>query len=163
MHLTPIQKERLLNRDDPEYANVKRTNDYLIRETLKEFLDTGDVNLILEKLPKEQIERVLTDDAVFGLLRLAETLISRLGPGEGDHYIVPKEAQLQNAKKQDVIKVSSQEKHRIDRIEMHINKLLSLKSDFLMRWGTYDNLQKMETAGMKIPYKKVEKTVEVPK
>ena len=50
MRLTPIQKERLLNRDKPEYASVKRTNDYLVREALKDFLDLEDINrLKIEK------------------------------------------------------------------------------------------------------------------
>jgi uncharacterized membrane protein len=174
MHLTPIQRERLLNRDKPEFANVKRTNDYLVREALKEFLDLEDVKLILANLPKEQIEKVVTDDQIDQLLTLAEELYNFLGPGDGPYYEVPYEFQpltaknnFQPAKKKDVAKVSEADKRRANRLQIHINRL-GLKDTEGERgrrnyyYNTYMNLESMASKGMKMAYRKKEGKKEEP-
>lgn len=180
MHLTPIQKERLLNRDKPEFAKVKRTNDYLVREALKDFLDLEDVKLILANLPKEQIEKVVTDDQIDQLLTLAENLYNFLGPGAGPYYEVPYELQpltaknnFQPAKKKAVAKVSEADKRRANRLQIHINRL-GVKDIESGEWkgeigrrnyyyNTYMNLESMASKGMKMAYKKKEGKKEDPK
>jgi hypothetical protein len=165
MHLTTIQRERLLNRDKPEFANVKRTNDYLVREALKDFLDLEDVNMILENLPKEQIEKVLTDEHIDGLLTLALKLYDFLGPGEGPYYEVPFELQsiksLERGKK-DVAKISGVDKKRASRLTVHLNRIggkdrhggeIGRRENY---YKTYMNLESMANRGMKVPYKKKE-------
>lgn len=156
MHLTPIQKERLLNRDRPEYASLKRTNDYLVREALKDSLNLEDVALILEKLPKEQIEKVLTDGHIDGLLTLAERLYNFLGPGDGPYYEVPFEGQRIGAKKKEVAKVSGADRKRAVRSQVHINRLNLEKKRRENYYETYMNLESMANRGMKIQYKKKE-------
>ena len=165
MRLTPIQKERLLNRDKPEYANLKRTNDYLVRAALKDFLNLEDVNLILEKLPKEQIEKVLTDEHIDGLLTLAEKLYDSLGPGDGPYYEVP--FALQSLKsfergKKDVAKISSADKRRANRLAVHLNRIggkdrhggeIGRREHY---YNTYLNMEGMVNRGLKVPYKKKE-------
>lgn len=174
MHLTPVQKDRLLNRDKPEFANVKRTNDYLVREALKEFLNLEDINVILDTLPKEQIERVLTDDHIDQLLTLAERLYDFLGPGDGPYYEVPFELQslksLERGKK-DAAKVSEADKKRANRLTAHLSRLggkdrhggeIGRRENY---YKTYMNLESMAKKGMKVPYKKMEgkKTKKQPK
>lgn len=154
MHLTPIQKERLLNRDKPEFANGKRTNDYLVREALKEFLDLEDVNLIVEKLPKEQLGKILTDESVFGLLSLSKKLISLLGPGEGTYYIVPKDgSKLKNF--DNFVKISRKDKSRGMRLSNFANSLQQLSEEFKMRSLSYYNIKKLEKAQLRNPFKKI--------
>jgi hypothetical protein len=157
MRLTPIQKERLLNRDNPEFANVKRSNDYLVREAFKDFLNLEDVNLILKTLPKNQIEKVLTWDQIDNLLELAERLCDFLGPGDEPHYEVPLELQplfpiLKT--KPDVVKVSETDQYRANRLKRHINKLNEEKETREMFYNTFLNLEKMASQGLKVPYKK---------
>lgn len=159
MHLTPIQKERLLNRGKPEFASVKRTNDYLVREALKDFLNLEDVNLILKKLPKEQIEKVLTEEHIDQLLTLAEKLYDFLGPGDGPYYEVPYELQPLNAKKKAVAKVSGADKRRANRLQVHGNRLVGPHGEKTKRenfYNTYMNLESMANRGLKIQYKKKE-------
>jgi len=154
MRLTPIQKERLLNRDKPEFANVKRTNDYLVREALKDFLDLEDVNIILKTLPKEQIERILTDDQIDQMLTLAEKLYDFLGPGDEPYYEVPLELQSVYTKKPEAAKVSEADNRRACRLQIHINRhTLEIKKR-KMFYNTFMNLEKMASQGMKVPYKK---------
>ncbi len=173
MRLTPIQKERLINRDKPEFASVKRTNDYLVREALKDFLSLEDVNLILKKLPKEQIEKVITDEQIDQLLTLVERLYDFLGPGDESYYEVPFEFQpltaknnFQPPKKKAVAKVSAADKRRANHLQVHINRL-GVKDKESGEWkgeigrrnyyyNTYMNLERMANRGMKVPYKKRE-------
>ena len=171
MRLTPVQKERLLNRDKPEFANTKRTNDYLVREALKDFLNLEDVNLILANLPKEQIEKVLTDDHIDQMLTLAEKLYDFLGPGDGPYYEVTYELQpmvrtAENefvaSKKVSVAKVSATDKKRANRLTVHLNRLggkdrlggeIGKRSYF---YNTFLNLENMAKKRMKVPYKRKE-------
>ena len=143
MRLTPIQKERLINREKEELASLKRTNDYLVREALKDFLNLEDVNLILKNLPKEQIEKVLTDEHIEGLLTLAEKLYNSLGPGDGPYYEVPFEAQRPGAKKKEVAKISAIDRRRAARSQVHINRLNLEKKRRENYYETYMNLESM--------------------
>jgi len=154
MRLTPIQKERLLNRDKPEFASVRRSNDYLVREALKDFLNLEDVNLILKTLPKEQIEGVITDEQIDKLLTLAETLYEFLGPGDEPYYEVPMVFQQIYKKKPDVAKISEADRRRAYRLQIHGDRLKSEKENREMFYNTYMNLEKMANQGMKVPYKK---------
>jgi len=154
MRLTPIQKERLLNRDKPEFANVKRTNDYLVREALKDFLNLEDVNIILKTLPKEQIEKILTDDQIDRLLTLAEKLYEFLGPGDEPYYEVPLTFQPIYTKKPDVAKISEADQRRAYRLQIHGDRLKLEKENREMFYNTFANLENMASKGMKVPYKK---------
>ena len=175
MRLTPIQKERLLNRDKPEFANIKRTNDYLVREALKDFLNLEDVNLILANLPKEQIERVVTDDHIDQLLTLAERLYDFLGPGAGPYYEVPYELHplirtTENdfvaAKKETLAKVSRMDRKRANRLTVHLNRLGGKdrhggeRGKRLYFYNIFMHLESMTEKRMKVPYKKKENKTE---
>jgi hypothetical protein len=152
MHLTAAQKDRLIHRDEPGYASDRRTNDYLVRQALKEFLDLEDVNLILKTLPKEQIEKVLTDDAVFGLLALAKDLVALLGPGEDSYYVVPSSEDGNPP-----VKMSKNDSHRADRLSNWIHGFEQLRNEFFVRGGNYENFENMRASKLKVPYKKIEK------
>ena len=161
MRLTPIQKERLLNRDKPEYASVKRTNDYLVREALKDFLDLEDVNLILKNLPKEQIENVISDEHIDKLLELAERLYGFLGPGYSSYYEVPYEGQPIDTlvtKKKVAAKISARDARRAGRLNTHISRLKLEKEKRKYFAKIYENLEGMTTKGLKVAYKKKDYT-----
>lgn len=77
--LSPEERKRLKERDSNEMdSQIKASNDARARRKLKSWLkdDLDDVYLILDKLPEDQLRRVLTDEHAFKLLDLAERLMA---------------------------------------------------------------------------------------
>lgn len=85
--VTPKQKKRLLERppdDSPEdVLKDRRLNDFYVRKALTRWLDSiEDIDLILEKLPLEQLEKneILKAEMIFGLFKITEKLVARFNP-----------------------------------------------------------------------------------
>lgn len=154
MLLTPKQKERLIGRDKDEFASVKRSNDFLVREALKNFLDLKDVGLILKHLPKEQIEKVVTDKHIDGLLLLTESLYSFLGPGKSVYYEVPVEEPRTDGKKPEVVKVSAMDKQRAIDIQKHIDSLNEIKEHREMRNTLFESFELLKKEHYKTGFKR---------
>lgn len=154
MHLTDKQRERLINREKPEYASVKRSNDFLIREALKEFLNIKDIILIFQCLPKDQIEKVVTDKHIDGLLLLAESLYSYLGPGKSIYYEVPVEETRADCKKPEIVKVSEMDKQRAIDIQKHIDSLNEIKKHREMRNTLFESFELLKENKMKSGFKR---------
>jgi hypothetical protein len=154
MLLTPKQKERLIGRDKDEFASLKRSNDFLVREALKNFLDLKDVVLILKHLPKDQIEKVVTDRHIDGLLLLAEALYSYIGPGNSVYYEVPVEETRIDGKKPEIVKVSAIDKQRAIDIQKHIDSLNEIKEHREMRTKIFESFELLKENRMKSGFKR---------
>jgi hypothetical protein len=91
MPLTPIQKERLVNRNLDEYANVKRANDYLVRQYVKNCLnDLEEVLWILDILPSKQLDKLFKPKDIQRLELLEEKILEHFDfkPTEGDKVVL---------------------------------------------------------------------------
>ncbi len=154
MFLTEKQRERLIGRNKEEFASVKRTNDYLIREALANYLDTSDAMLILEHLPKEQIEKVVTDKHINDLLMLALKLLTVQGPGDGAYYEMP--IKSEEGGKPDVIKASAADKQRVANLDAFIVGLKVVRDTRKMRSEAFDNFEFMEKNKIKTGIKRKE-------
>jgi hypothetical protein len=155
MRLTPTQKERLLNRDKPEFASTKRSNDYVVRDALKDFLNLEDVKLILGNLPKRQIETVVTDKHIDQLLTLAEMLYMFIGPGDGPYYEVPTE-EPSGDKKAAFVRVSEADKQRAINLQVHINNLEEIKKHREMRYTMFDSFETLKNNKLKVGFKRMD-------
>jgi len=77
--LTDIEKERLDERDSLA-MKIKTGNDFVVRKKLKTWLaDIDDVNFILTKLPDKQLNKLISNKTIFGLMRLVENLLYTIG------------------------------------------------------------------------------------
>lgn len=76
--LTELERQRLRNRESVEVIERKR-NEFAIRkkmEILPQYL--SDIELILEKLPENQIEKLIDDDLAYKIFSITELLIKIL-------------------------------------------------------------------------------------
>lgn len=91
MPLTSTQKERLVNRDKDEYASVKRTNDYLVRQYIKTCLeDLDEVLWILDILPQKQLDKLFKPADVQRIEKLEEKILDHLDfrPSNGSKVVL---------------------------------------------------------------------------
>jgi hypothetical protein len=74
--LTEKERERLINRQDTTDKKTRAANDIRVRKKLAAWLkNIPDVLLILEKLPKDQTNAVLSDEDIFTFFNLTEKAI----------------------------------------------------------------------------------------
>ena len=85
--VTDKQRKRLLERPSDESSEKvmkdRRLNDFYARKALSRWLDSiEDINLILDTLPPEQLDRneILKADMVLGLFKITEKLVERFNP-----------------------------------------------------------------------------------
>jgi len=86
--LSATEKERLkqhyISPDLPDeevdkLSNIRKRNDLVVRNKIKSWLNNiEDINFVLQYLPKRQSRKIISDDEVYSLLRVLESLLEVL-------------------------------------------------------------------------------------
>ena len=75
MLLTDKQMDRILRRDKLDPVS-RKNNEVAVRNHLSKFLESVDgINFILDKLPKNQLKRLVTDEIIIRFLELANKML----------------------------------------------------------------------------------------
>jgi hypothetical protein len=117
MTLTELQKNYLLNRSESDSSTRSRYDFKLVQKLKNVLADIRDAYWILKLMPKQSVQKAITDDQIFSLLEVSTMLMNRLDykkirsiddenltvfreDGEGHLKLtIPYENDLQRAKK----------------------------------------------------------------
>lgn len=73
--MTDKQMDRILRRDKLDPVS-RKNNEVAVRNHLSKFLESVDgINFILDKLPKNQLKRLVTDEIIIRFLELANKML----------------------------------------------------------------------------------------
>lgn len=104
--LSDLERDRLLNRDSLD-RHTRVTNDVRVRKKLLDWLkEVDDVLLVIDKLPKDSIQKTIDDKPIFDLMYSAINLMKakdfrpitgEIGNPESWHRVVKKDSMFEDS------------------------------------------------------------------